>query len=140
VAGILALIHREDSITGIGGWYGAIVLLLAVTCALPLWHHRSTVDVTTTGFHRATYEGYWFDLYVYNGTDAPVVVSVGADTRFPARLRAPGRTVGPHDRVALKWPRDLYGTFALAITSPLPPGARPTASVARERAPERVTV
>lgn len=136
----LALLHHGEGLGEVGGWVIAMVVLVGVTCALPWWHHRSTVDVTPTGFHRAAYTGYWFDLYVYNATDTPVVISIGADTRFPARLRPPGRTVAPHDRVALTWPADVYGTFTLTVTGPLAPGARGSTTVTRERAPERVTV
>ncbi len=138
--GFLALLHHMEGITNVNGAITVTVVLLAASCALTIWHQRSTVDVTPTGFHRAAYEGYWFDLYVNNTTDAPIVVSIGTDTRFPARLRAPGRTIGPHDRVALKWPTGVYGAFTLAITSPLAPGARGSVPVTREELPENHTI
>lgn len=136
VVAVALILHEGDGV----GWFVAIVVLIGVFCALPLWHERSTVDVTAAGFHRAAYRGYWFDLYVYNATDAPIVIDAGTDARLPARLRTPGRTVGPHDRVALKWPTELYGTFTLTVTGPLPAGARHSTSVTRERQKEHVTV
>lgn len=146
IAGIVAaavavalILYRAASTDG-AGWFVAIVVLIGAFCAIPLAHQRSTVDVTSTGFHRATYRGYWFDLYVYNDTGAPIVIDAGTDARLPVRLRTPGRTVGPHDRVALTWPRDLYGTFTLTVTGPLPADARTSATVTRDRQKERVTV
>jgi hypothetical protein len=119
----LRLIDR-DNVRLVG-----ILVLVGAACSVPLWRRDSTIDVTDAGFHRARYGSNWMDLQIYNATDAPVVICVGADgvcttePLFPARLRAPGLAIAPRDRVSLDWP-GITGRITLTINGPLPAGAR----------------
>lgn len=129
----LVLLHVFVGIPTVDGRFTTTVVVVGLLCAAPLWLRANTIDVTEKGFRQPHY-GLEFDLHVYNATAEPIVVCVSkgdtcsTEARYPARLRAPGTTIAPRRRVSLRWPDNVYGTFTLRIASPLPAGARHTAT------------
>jgi hypothetical protein len=123
-----------------------VVVLVGAVCLVPLWRRAGTMDVTDAGFGHARYGGTALGLYLYNATDAPIVVCVRSGdacavaSRYPAPLRAPGRTIASHRRVSLEWPSGLYGTFTLGVSGDLAADARRTTTFEWSKAEHRPTI